>query len=94
MFVNRADDYSESSYYSKNDVVFYPDNHQYYYFHSGSQHQETLAGPPALMHDEWTKQSGYCSEINKEAWTREFFWKPSVGLTVSQKPKVLESRLI
>lgn len=93
LFVNRADDYSESSYYSKNDVVFYPDNHQYYYFHSGSQHQETLAGPPALMHDEWTKQSGYCSEINKEAWTREFFWKPSVGLTVSQKPKVLEVNL-
>ena len=93
LFTKKAEDFDESSYYSRNDVVFYTGNHQYYYFHSGDYSDENIVGPPALMHDEWTRESGYCSEINKDAWTREFYWKPSLGLTVSQSPQLLDMNM-
>ena len=36
----------------------------------------------------WNREIGYFEHINKNYWTRDFLWKPSIGLSVSQKPRL------
>lgn len=90
MFVKRAEDYGEDQPYEKNDVVFFADNHQYYYLQSDSVLANT---PPVEVVDSPGLGESKYRTINTEHWTREFFWKPSLGLEVSQKPRVKEIAL-
>lgn len=87
LFIKRPEDYDENSVYEKNDVVFATGNHKYYYW-SG----EVAASnkPPVQTNDSWTRESGYFTDINTEYWSREFFWRPSIGLSVNQEPRLLK----
>lgn len=91
LFVSSAPTYSDEEYYEKNDVVFYTGNNEYYYFASGDGQSQGL--PPVEMHEDWSRENGNFSHINTGQWTRDFFWKPSIGLNVSQKPRLNEINL-
>lgn len=88
LFVNKADDYSSTAFYEKNDVAFVADNHRYYYWRSDTSSSNK---PPIQSNGTWSRESGLFSDINTDYWTRDFFWKPSIGLSVSQKPRLTES---
>ena len=90
LFTNKADDYLDDMFYEKNDVVFSPENHKYYYWHSDS----SAAGKKVVEEQSsWTRENGDFKDINTEYWTREFFWKPSIGLNISEKPRLQELSL-
>jgi phage-related protein len=90
LFTNKADDYLDDMFYEKNDVVFSPENHRYYYWHSDS----SAAGKKVVEEQSsWTRENGNFKDINPEYWTREFFWKPSIGLNISEKPRLQELSL-
>jgi phage-related protein len=91
LFVSSSPTYSDDEYYEKNDVVFYTGNNEYYYCASGDGQSQGL--PPVEMHEEWSRENGNFSHINTGQWTRDFFWKPSIGLNVSQKPRLSEINL-
>ena len=84
LLVKKADDYSSNEYYEKNDIVFNSENHKYYYC---KQENDNLK--PVEKSLVWTRLNGHFNDLNKDYWSREFFWKPSIGLTVSQKPRML-----
>ena len=86
IYVNSAETYDASTSYELNDVVFYTGNHQYYYWHS----EDTSSNkPPAeSAHAGWSTVSGYYVDLNTGYWTRDFFWRPSIGLQVSHQPRV------
>ena len=85
LFVKSAETYDDSEYYIKDDVVFSDVNNQYYYWHSDA----SLSGKsPVVKNTEWTRESGLYTDLNKEYWTREFLWKPSLGLNISQQPRM------
>jgi len=87
LFVAPADEYSDTEYYEKNDVVYNVDNKRFYYWSGDS----SAAGKaPTQSQANWTRADGYHKDTNTEYWTREFFWKPSVGLNVNQKPRLNE----
>lgn len=88
LYTKRPDDYSGGMYFSRDDITFYTGNNQYYYFHKGDKTESFEAPVPAVMHEEWSRESGWFEDVNKDYWTRDFFWKPSLGLTVNQKPRV------
>lgn len=91
LYVKSADDYTGTAFYSKNDVVFASGNHRYYYFHSGDAYDVGVSNVPPVSDElNWTRESGYYQDLNKDYWTRDFFWKPSIGLSVSQKPRMQE----
>jgi phage-related protein len=90
LFVNKADTYSSTAFYEKNDVAFFQDNHKYYYWHSDSSASNK---PPAQIQGTWTRENGAFTDTNTGYWTRDFFWKPSIGLSVSQKPRMQEFML-
>jgi len=85
--VGGAETYDPTLLYEKNDIAFYTGNLKHYYWHSDSSASNK---PPAQQNDEWTRSSGNYSDINKNYWTRDFFWKPSLGLEVQQNPRVSE----
>lgn len=90
LFTNKADDYLDNMFYEKNDVVFSPENHRYYYWHSDS----SAAGKkPIEAQTSWTRENGNFKDINTQYWSREFFWKPSIGLNISEKPRLQELSL-
>ena len=93
IFLKSAPTYSDQVIYERNDVVFDTGNYQYYYYHNTENFSEPQAAPPVEMHATWSKARGNFSEINKEHWTRDFFWKPSVGINVSQSPRMHQSSL-
>tara|TARA_B100000035_G_scaffold46528_2_gene35297 strand:+ start:135 stop:4721 length:4587 start_codon:yes stop_codon:yes gene_type:complete len=85
LYVAGASSYSDNVYYQKNDVVLFEDNHKYYYCVS----DDAVAGQsPATKTTTWKRNGGYFLEANKSMWTRDFLWKPSLGLKVSQKPRL------
>ena len=85
LFVKRPADYDDAFQYELNDIAFSTGNHKYYYW-SG----DSAAGrPPVQENSEWTRESGYFTDINTEYWSRDFFWKPSLGLSVNQQPRML-----
>lgn len=90
LYVKSAPTYDQAEVYQKNDVVFSDVNNKYYYWHSDIG----LAGKtPVQRNSQWTRQNGKFSDLNTEYWTRDFFWRPSLGLRVSQKPRVNEVSL-
>lgn len=85
LFVAPADEYSDLLHYQKNDVVYDANNGNHYYW-SGDV---SVAGKkPSEESDSWNREDGYYKDINTDYWTRDFFWKPSIGLNVSQKPRL------
>jgi len=85
LFVSPAATYSDSETYSKNDVVYSTGNKRHYYW-SGDSSLNGFA--PSQGRSEWDRNGGYFQDINTQYWTRDFFWKPSIGLSVNQKPRM------
>lgn len=90
LFVKAADEFSSSQFYEKNDIVYNPENRQHYYWSGDST---SVGKSPAQKQSSWTRENGYFKDINTQYWTRKFFWKPSIGLNVSQKPRMTEISL-
>lgn len=87
LFVYPAEGYSSSEYYEKNDIVYNSANGSHYYWSGDS----SAAGkPPSEQQSSWTREYGYHKDVNTNYWTRTFFWKPSLGLNVSEKPRMLQ----
>lgn len=93
LFTKHPGDYDENQSYSLNDVVFETGSHQYYYCHTGDGTQFSLGNPPIEEAQEWTREYGDFKEVNSHVWTREFFWNPSLGLEVTQNPRLLNMTL-
>lgn len=85
MFVKPADSYSSDIYYQENDVVFVPQNHRYYYCKKATPKTDLS---PIIEQSKWDRKGGYYRDANVDYWSRDFFWKPSIGLTVGQKPRL------
>lgn len=91
IFVNKAPDYDPAvNGYDENDVVFSSVNNRFYYCKSGFNQ---AGKDPVEKKATWTREDGYFKDLNKDVWSREFFWKPSVGLTVDQNPRTKEIAL-
>lgn len=87
LFVADIPNYSETEYYEKNDIVLNTANQKYYYCKS----DQTLAGQTITLEQEnWSREFGYHKDVNTDFWSRDFFWKPSISLSVAQKPKMNE----
>lgn len=87
LFVGGVNEYSDSVYYEKNDVVFNSENKRHYYWSGDSS---TVGVKPTEPQESWSRKHGYHKDINTQYWTREFFWKPSIGLNIDQKPRMNE----
>ena len=83
LYVKRAENYNSNIMYNKNDVVFMPQNHSYYYCMKSSG----LNAYPIMVRNEWSRQGGSYVDVNKDIWARHFFWKPSIGLNISSNIK-------
>ena len=86
LYVNKADTYSAGTSYELNDVAYYTGNHQHYYWHNSSS--SSNKAPAEASYGEWNAVSGYYVDINTGHWTRDFFWRPSIGLSVDQSPRL------
>lgn len=87
LFIADIPDYSDTEYYEKNDIVLNPANQKYYYCKS----DQTLAGQTITLEQEnWSREFGYHKDVSTDFWSRDFFWKPSISLSVAQKPKMNE----
>jgi len=87
LFVADIDEYSDSEYYEKNDIVYNVENKKFYYWYG----DQSYAGKnPTATQAEWNRNYGYHLDINTDCWSRKFFWKPSLTLSVSQKPRLNE----
>ena len=82
IWVERVDSWDEGSTYLKNDITFLPQSHKFYYC-SGDN------GSSAGIHP--TGIDGIPTANNP--WTREFFWKPSLGLNIEEAPRLKESTM-
>ena len=85
LFVYPAEEYSDSEYYEKNDIVYSSVNKSFYYW---SGNTSAAGMNPVEAQSSWTREDGYFKDTNPEYWTRDFFWKPSLGLSVNQKPRL------
>ena len=87
LFVADIPNYSDTEYYEKNDIVLNTANQKYYYCKS----DQTLAGQTiSLEQENWSREFGYHKDVSTNFWSRDFFWKPSISLSVAQKPKMNE----
>ena len=93
LFTKHPGDYNDSETYALNDVVFETGSHQYYYCHTGDGSQSAQGYPPVQKYSEWTRENGIYKSINTGVWTRDFFWKPSLGMEVAQNPRLLNMTL-
>ena len=85
LFVKKADTYDSSENYEENDIIFSESNHRHYYCKSSC-----VGLAPVSANSTWSRGEGLFSDINPTNWSRDFFWKPSIGLSVSQEPRMLE----
>jgi len=90
LYINAATAYDETEYYEKNDIVLFEDNHKYYYCISDEAVSERS---PAVRTITWQRNGGYFLEENEDIWTRDFLWKPSLGLKISQAPRLKSIKL-
>lgn len=90
LYVKPAPTYSSQEYYEKNDVVFFPENHKYYYCISESL---IINMEPTFKKSSWSRDGGYFLDANEHVWTRDFLWKPSLGLNISQTPRMKISKI-
>lgn len=87
LFVADIDEYSDSEYYEKNDIVYNVENKKFYYWYGDQSYAEKN---PTATQAEWNRNYGYHLDVNTDCWSRKFFWKPSLTLSVSQKPRLNE----
>lgn len=85
LFVYPAEEYSDSEYYEKNDVVYSSVNKSFYYW---SGDASAAGKDPVEAQVNWAREHGYFKDTHTECWTRDFFWRPSIGLNVNQKPRL------
>lgn len=85
LFVYPAEEYSDSEYYEKNDIVYSSVSKSFYYWSGDSS---DAGRDPVEAQSSWTREDGYFKDTNPEYWTQDFFWKPSLGLNVNQKPRL------
>lgn len=85
LYVAGVDSYSGLENYIRNDIVLFEGNHKYYYCISDSFVQEVT---PAVKTETWQRNGGYFLDTNQGVWTRDFLWRPSIGLKVSQAPRL------
>ena len=78
LYVNKPEVYDAEQTYYKHDIVYAPGSDAYYYY----QGEENARGdPPTGL---------YGVSINKDKWTREFYWKPSSSFNVNHSPSIAE----
>lgn len=87
LYIRKADTYDDAVFYEKNDVAFYTGNHEYYYWHSDASSSNK---DPAEIKNNFNERENYSQDLNTGYWTRDFFWKPSLSLSVSHKPRMEE----
>ena len=87
LFIRKADTYDDTAFYEKNDVVFYTGNHQHYYWYSDSSSNNK---DPAEIRSDYNNRENYSKDLNTDYWTRDFLWKPSLSLSVPNKPRMQE----
>lgn len=91
MFVTKAEAWSADEEYAQHSVVFCPENLKYYYSWSETRNRSFR---PYLLESSTNNISGDTSarvtSINKHMWTREFYWKPSVPLSVEHNTAIKE----
>lgn len=90
LFIGKAEDYDSSVFYEKNDVAFYTGNHEYYYWYSDSS---SSSKGPAEITTGFDGREGFSNDLNLDYWTRDFFWSPSIPLSISHKPRMRELNL-
>jgi phage-related protein len=90
LFVNPAKEYDDSQFYEKHDVVYSPINQKHYYWSGDSS---SYNKSPVEEQANWSRENGYAKDTHQEYWARKFFWKPSIGLSVNQKPRMNEISL-
>ena len=87
LFIRKAETFDENVFYEKNDVAFYTGNHQHYYWHSDHSASNK---EPAEITTGFNNRQGYSADLNTGYWTRDFLWKPSLGLSIDQAPRMNE----
>jgi phage-related protein len=85
IFIGNVDAYSDSVYYEKHDIVL-EENSQRFYYWSGDHSEAGMQ--PSQESVSWSRDYGYYQDINTEYWTREFYWRPSLSLSVNQSPRL------
>jgi phage-related protein len=90
LFIRKADTFDPTVIYEKNDVAFYTGNHSHYYWYSDSTASNKA---PAEITTGFNGRLDYKKDLNTGYWTRDFFWKPSLGLSVDQTPRMNEIEL-
>ena len=81
MFVTKAEAWDADEEYSQHNVIFCPDNLKYYYSWTDAKNRS---------YRPWVAEGEQVTSINKHLWTREFYWKPSIPLSVSHSPAIEE----
>lgn len=85
LYVGGAQTYSDDVFYEEHDIVFCPENHEYYYCVS----QESIVGESPIQENEsWSREGGDYSDANQNSWTRDFVWSASIGLKIAQTPRM------
>jgi phage-related protein len=87
LYIRKADTYDDTVFYEKNDVAFYTGNHEHYYWHSDASSSNK---DPAEIKNDFNERENYSQDLNTGYWTRDFFWKPSLSLNISNKPRMNE----
>lgn len=85
LFIDADSVYDENVYYEKNDVVFYEGNHQYYYCTSD---QPIVSKEPVVSRSIWNRNGGFFEDKNKDVWTRDFDWRPSLSMKTNISPRL------
>ena len=79
IFVKEAELWNADKTYNQHEVVFCHDNSKYYY---------SKAAKPQSGNRPWILEEEDVTSINKNIWTREFYWSPSVPFNVSHSPNI------
>ena len=79
IFVKEAPLWDVDETYNQHDVVFCHDNQKYYY--SKSKNPQSGNRP-------WILDEDGATSINRNMWTREFYWSPSVPFDIKHSPSI------
>lgn len=77
LYLNNPPDYSSTKNYAKHDVAYDTTKKSFYYYYADQNSQ----GDPPVHSD---------TSVNKDKWTREFYWKPSLPFGISHSPSIEE----
>ena len=79
IFVKEAPLWQVDKTYLQHGVVFCPDNQKYYYSYSDSAQKGNRP---------WVNDDSGAVSINRNVWTREFYWSPSISFDITHSPKI------